>query len=367
MRTSRLLAAAATVALAAAGTATTAVASDGAAEPARPANQTLAKGLFSPLSVAVARNGTAYVAQNFAGQIMRVQPGAKPKPVYAVGHEGDEAGAVSYRKGVLTFAITKAAGGAVVKQLGRSGKATTIADVGKYERDVNPDHGVSYGIDGISEECAAQFPAEGFPASYDGIVESHPYATTSTERGTYVADAAGNSVLAIGRSGRIRTVAVLPPVPVEVTAEIASGLGFPECAVGETYRFEPVPTDVETGSGGQLYVSTLPGGPEDGSAGALAAVYRVDPKTGATTLVADGLVSAVGLAVGPGRSLYVSQLFAGSIAKISGGRTTTFVSAPMPGDVEYRNGSVYATTNVLSGMSGEPGDVPDGRLVKFKR
>ena len=178
---------------------------------------------------------------------------------------------------------------------------------------------------------------------------------------------AGNAILAIRKGGDVSTVAVLPAVPVEITAEVAAGLGFPECAVGETYDFEPVPTDVEVGPGGQLFVSTLPGGPEDGSAGPLAAVYRVDPRTGEVSLVADGLVSGVGVAVEPSGTVYVSQLFAGSIAKFSAGTTTTFVSTATPGDVEVTGGAVYATVNVLSGMSGEPGDVPHGKLVMLRR
>jgi hypothetical protein len=363
---SAALTAAAVVALVAtAGTVSTADASAGGDRAAAPT--TIAKGLFSPLSAAIGPGGTAYVAQNFAGTIARVEKSAKPKTVFKVKKEGDEAGAVSLRKGVLTFAITEADGGAVVKQISKKGKVRTLANVKRYEATQNPDGDVTYGIEGIAEECAAQFPAEGFPAVYPGIVESHPYATTTNADGrTFVADAAGNSILGISRSGAIRTVAVLPPVPVEVTTELAETLGFPECSVGETYDFEPVPTDVEVGPGGRLYVSTLPGGPEDGSAGPLAAVYQVNPRTGGATLLAGGLVSAVGVAVGPSGTVYVSQLFAGTIAKIRGGTTTTFASAAMPGDVEVRDGSVYATVNVLSGMSGEPGDVPNGKLVRFK-
>ena len=57
----------------------------------------------------------------------------------------------------------------------------------------------------------------------------------------------------------------------------------PACVVGEEYAFEPVPTDVEFGPDGWLYVSSLPGGPEDASLGARGAVFRVNPWTGHTT------------------------------------------------------------------------------------
>lgn len=47
-----------------------------------------------------------------------------------------------------------------------------------------------------------------------------------------------------------------------------SGLGLDPCFVGRTYWFEPVPTDIEVGRGGQLYVPSLLGGPEGDELGA---------------------------------------------------------------------------------------------------
>jgi hypothetical protein len=42
----------------------------------------------------------------------------------------------------------------------------------------------------------------------------------------------------------VRTLAVTPPAPVEITAEVAGGMGLPACAVGLTYYGESVPTDI---------------------------------------------------------------------------------------------------------------------------
>ncbi|UMG93322.1 ScyD/ScyE family protein [Nocardioides sp. TF02-7] len=140
-----------------------------------------------------------------------------------------------------------------------------VANLGAHEKSRNPDRNVQYGAPGLSEECLAEWPAEGPPPSSGGIVESHPYGTAVVGKKVYVADAAGNTILSVGPNGKVRTVAVLPRVKVEITAEMAGGAGLPECAVGEDYFFEPVPTDVEVGPRGRLYVSSLPGGPEDGS------------------------------------------------------------------------------------------------------
>ena len=59
------------------------------------------------------------------------------------------------------------------------------------------------------------------------------------------------------------------------------------CTVGHKFYFEPVPTDVEVHDG-LLYVTTLPGGPEDPSLGARGKVYTVDPATGDVTKIGSG-------------------------------------------------------------------------------
>ena len=63
-------------------------------------------------------------------------------------------------------------------------------------------------------------------------------------------------------------------------------IGLPACVTGLNYKFEPVPTDVEMGPDGWLYVSSLPGGPEDGSLGAQGRVYKVNPANGKVVEVA---------------------------------------------------------------------------------
>ena len=170
----------------------------------------------------------------------------------------------------------------------------------------------TYGAQGITDDCAAQWPVKQIgPPVYSGIVESHPYATYTTGEGAYLADAAGNDILWIRNDGKIKTVAVLPPTPAIITAEAADASGIPECAVGLEYWFEPVPTDVELGPDGWLYVSSLPGGPEDGSLGALGRVYKVNPKSGKVKMVADGFVSTVDVAVANNGDIYVAELFTG--------------------------------------------------------
>jgi hypothetical protein len=335
-----------------------------AVEPDRlaPEPQTIAQGLLSPLSLAVSRDGTAYVAQNFAGMLMKVPPGGKPEVVYAAKKKGTEVGAVSEHLGSLRFATTRGRT-TFLWGIGGSGRAVKMADLGAFEQEKNPDAGVSYGFVGLDPACAAQIPPD-VPASYIGIVESHPYATAMKGGTTYVADAAGNDILSVSPKGKVKALAVLPPVPVVVTPEIAASAGVPTCAVGRTYNFEPVPTDVEVGPDGKLYVSTLTGGPEDGSTGAQSKVYKIHPTSGKVTLVAEGLVSAVGLAVDKRGDLYVSQLFAGQIARIKKGSSTArpWLSQPLPGDVEWTSRGTWATVDVLPPEKGKPA----GKVIRVR-
>lgn len=340
------------------------------AKPGKPAKPTvLASGLLSPLSIAV-DSTDVYVSQNFGGSLQLLQPDAKPKTLYVAKKPGTEVGAVSARRGTVTFAISESDKdgnytATRLMRMGGSGKAVPVADLLAYEKKANPDGDVTYGVRGLAADCAAQWPTDGPPASYPGIVESHPYATTTAGRTTYVADAAMNAVLAVSPKGKVRTAAVLPGVPTEITADFAEEQKLPQCAVGLDYYFEAVPTDVEVGPDGSLYVTSLPGGPEDPSLGARGQVFKVNPKSGKVTTVAGGLVSPVGVAVADNGDVYVSQLFSGAIAKIKKGsdRVSTVRRLSMTGDVEVRGRTLFATTDVLP----PEGKKPNGKVVSFRR
>jgi sugar lactone lactonase YvrE len=154
---------------------------------------------------------------------------------------------------------------------------------------------------------------------------------------------------------------VLPAHEVEISADGAEANGLPECTVGLSYWFEPVPTDVEVARNGSLVVSSLTGGPEDGSLGAQSRVFRIDPRTGHVRLVADGLAGAVGVAVARNGDLFVSQLFGGAISRIPAGTSTPrrYRSVSTPGAVEWTRHGLYATTDVLNQDTG-------GNLVRYR-
>jgi hypothetical protein len=321
--------------------------------------EVIADGLTSPLSLAVG-GPDVYVTQNFVGKLNKVGSGA----IYT-DTKGREVGGVSTFGPVVTFTTTAQGGTPSARVWAKTGTdgPHRVANTWRYERRHNPDGNVSYGIQGLSSSCEQAIPRkarEGVVA-YKGIKESHPYATAMAGLNqTYVADAAGNDILSVTRQG-IRTVAVLPPVRVRVTKQLQRQFDLPRCTRGKLFKGEPVPTDVEVGRNGNLYVTTLGGG--IGESLPVGAVYRIDPSSGKVRKVERGLRGPVGIAVTPGGARYISQLFGGVISKRApGGRLRTFASVDAPGDVEYSGGAVYATETDLMNQ----GPNPNGKVLRWQ-
>jgi hypothetical protein len=154
----------------------------------------------------------------------------------------------------------------------------------------------------------------------------------------------------VSRSGKISTLAVLPAQPATITPEAAAALGLDPCVGGVSYAFEAVPTDVEVGQDGFLYVTVLPGGPESAALGARGKVYKVNPWNGRVKEIASGLLGATNLALSGGR-IYVTEFFAGRIARVTHGKVGEFLSLPGVVSIEAGpRGSLYAGT----GLSGAP-------------
>lgn len=327
---------------------------------------TLVEGLASPLSFAVGRRGPTFdVAQSVpGGSLVRRTPDGATR-VLDTGPEGFSPGAVS-RAGGRTFYTLNAGqetndpeqNVTLLKSVDRNGTVQTLADISAYEYSVNPDAVNTYGFENLDPSCPAS--VFGRPTTYSGLKDSNPYATLPVRGGVLVADAAMNALIKVDRRGTISTVAVLPPVPVVITPELAQGYGLPECAVGLTYRVEPVPTDIERGPDGNLYVGSLPGGVPGVSANG--SVFRVDPRTGASELVATGFSGPVGLAVDRRGDIFVAELFANRISVIPAGSDTAqlFAEVPEPAGVELRGSTLYASANVLTpGADGSP----QGRII----
>jgi sugar lactone lactonase YvrE len=343
--------------------------SAGVAAPPRTEPVTLADGLVGPLHVSAGRDGTAIVSEEFASRLTRIASDGTKTVLYS-DPEWDVAGSVQ-RRSTIYFVESQGAGpmdprplAGHVRTIAADGTQRTFGDLAALENEKNADGDVRYGFEDLPDACAAQIPPE-VPVSYTGTVDSHPYGIALSGDTVYVADAGANSIVAVDAdSGDAETVAVLPPRPFEITAEAAATLKLPDCVVGLTYIFEPVPTDVAVGPDGWLYVSVLPGGPEDPALGARGAVYRVNPDNGRVRLFADEVMSPTGLAVDDDGDLYVASLFGEGVLRIDGNdRQRAVLAGKLTADVALRGSTLYATTDALPAEN-QP---PNGKLVTVYR
>ena len=219
--------------------------------------------------------------------------------------------------------------GTLVETQGRSGRLRTVADLAGWEGRNNP----------VDDP------------------DSNPVGLLA-EHGRYVvADAGGNTVLAVGRRGGIRQLASFEDRQVDAPPF----LGLPP---GAKIPMQAVPTSVATRDGdGAYYVSQLTGFPFPAGA---ANVYRIDRRTGERSVYATGLTNVTDLAFHRGR-LYAVQiatdgLLAGPVGSVVEVRPGGIVPAdhevvagglPAPYGIAIRGHEAYVTTNSASKDVGE--------------
>ncbi|MDN5770565.1 MAG: ScyD/ScyE family protein [Microlunatus sp.] len=236
------------------------------------------------------------------------------------------------------------------------------ADTLAYEKAKNPDKINFYGVRHPSQCQVDALAGAGIPVGDYGQVDSHAYSVAAWAGGWVVADAGSNTLWWVNRKGKIKTMAVLPPQPTRITAAMATSLGLDPCVAGITYNFEPVPTDVEVGRDGFLYVTTLPGGPEGPELGARGKVWRVNPFNGRARAVASGFLGATNLALGKHGEIYVAELFAGRISTVYCGRAKPYLTLPGVVAVETSSsGELWAAT-----LGNEDPPAP-GTIVKITK
>ena len=165
-----------------------------------------------------------------------------------------------------------------LRKVTRHGGHFKIADLWKFENEFNPDAEVG-----------------------NDLVDSNPVDVYADHGRFFVADAGGNSLLRVGRWGRISPVSIFPnrdePNP------------FPPPPAGPPLPpiipMQAVPTGVVKGPDGALYVSQLTGFPFPVGG---ANVYRVDPWSGKTTVYASGFTNIIDLDFGRDGTLYVLEI-----------------------------------------------------------
>jgi hypothetical protein len=345
-----------------------------AASDREPEAREIVGGLVSPLHLAIGTNKSIYVTQDFAGKLSRINRDGSVNDIYQADPGRGVAGVET--RGATTFFLETAGAGSNdpaalrghLKAISPRGDVRTIADLAEHERKNNPDAGQHYGFGAdASSKCLEQAAAvPGAPgARYTGALDSNAYATAVQGNTAYIADAGANAILKVNiHSGAVSTLAVLPPRPSVLTQQTATALGAPDCA-NFKYAFEPVPTDVEIGPDGWLYVTSLPGGPEAPGLGARGAVFKINPWNGRTKLWVDGILSATGLAVANSGDVYVASLFGNEIIRFSAwkGQRSVFLPVPAPADVEIQGRTLYATVDAVN-PAAPPPPPAEGRVIK---
>jgi hypothetical protein len=293
-----------------------------------------------------------FVADTFTSTLNLI---GVPKPL-ATGPDpstgGDIAGVgVDAKRHALAYTSSNGDHSKTTLTILRQGAKPVVADLSRFEKNHNPDRGVTYGITqrlsaSVKSCVVASLKQAGAPGaeqgktSYRGQVDSHPYAVTSLGEGSWaVADAGGNDIVRVDIWGHVSLIAVLPAQPLKLTRAVLAANGLPSCALGLTYRSEAVPTDVEVGPHGALYVTTLPGGVTGTPGSVYKLAHGCRPEK-----VATGFKEATNLAIDPWGGIYVAELGAGQISKVVHGKPVPVFS--MPGLVadEWANGHLYAST-----------------------
>jgi len=343
---------------------TTAVTLVGGASGAGAATQlhvvkTISSDFVGPLQFAV-DGKRVFVADSFTSALFRV---GRSTPI-ATGPDpstgGDLAGvAVDPTTHNLAYTSNNGDHSVTTLTIRPQSSKPVVADLSGFEAASNPDKVNHYGPVGHINSCARKalrHLGAPTPLRYTGALDSHAYSVTAIGDGNWaVADAGGNDIVKVDSHGNVSTIAVLPPQPLFVSADVAAGLGLPDCAIGITYRFEPVPTDVELGPDGDLYVTTLPGGAE-GPGGAPGSLYHIT-SSGTPELVATGIAGATNLAISPSGTIYVVGLFSGTISQVVGSSLETVFSQPGVVAAEYANGHLYASIAPALIGSGDPGSI----------
>ncbi|MGB3409875.1 MAG: ScyD/ScyE family protein [Microthrixaceae bacterium] len=320
------------------------------ASPAPPPEPTvIADGLAGPLSLATTNRGLL-VSQTFSGIASQVARNGKVTDLFSdpQGVEGATPGPFGTIVYGSRLGDEESFQGSFLKVRTPWGNTKVLADIGAYETAHNPDASNSYGVQGISDDCAAQWPVADFgPANYSGGIDSHVYKLAVSLFGVYIADAGANAIFFVSWTGRVHTVAVLPPQAVQLPPD-PTVMGLPACVAGLTYNFEPVPTDIELTGWTSALVSLLPGGPEDASLGARGSVVKLNLWTGNTKVVAKDLAGATDLTIGNRGRIFVTELFGNKVSEITRHGVRTVAELPSPGAIVWTRGRLYVAYDAFA-------------------
>ncbi len=358
--------------------------------------EVVAQGLNAPRGVAVADDGSIYVAEagtagetcldgagvgdsdaatcyGPTGAIARVSEGVVERVVAGLSSAGSgpEVGGISD--------VAVAADGTLYAIIGlgsdpatRAGMPTDFATAGWLLRGT-----VQGGLQPVADVAALETTADPDAAS-GGEVDFEPQWHRTRRWWRAVADAGGNSLLMAADDGSVSLIAAIPFTTHEFSAADVAAMGPPPegdaeaPADGEApaemmvaIPVQPVPTSVALGPDGALYVGELTGGPFPVGG---ASVWRVADGE-EPTQYATGFSSIMGLDFGPDGTLYVAEMVhdglmgfftgegvpVGAVMSVApGGGEPTMVASgeqlmALGGLDVGADGSIYVTTGTIMG------------------
>jgi len=331
---------------------------------AQPVVEQVASGLNSPRGIAVADDGTVYVAQAGVGGDECVTVG-----------EGEDERELCFGD---SSSISMIEDGTAVDII--SGLPSFLFSEGEYigAQDVLVEDGGVIGVVGLGMDPAlrdqAGEPADGLGtiivangsggwetivdvAAYEadnnpdgGLPDSNPFSAIAVGEGGVVSDAGANALLDIAEDNTISTIAVFPDTMVDAP----EFLGLPP---GTQIPMQAVPTGVVVGPDGAYYVGQLTGFPFVPGA---AKVWRIaegeEPE-----VYAEGFTNIIELAFDDEGNLFVLQITANGLLNVNPEDPATFAGALYKVGTD---GSVSEMTEVSNHLVTPAGMAfgPDGAL-----
>lgn len=234
---------------------------------------TIASGLDNPRGMAFGPDGSLYVAEAGAGGAGPCYPGPEGGEVcfgesgaLTRVHRGSQRRVVRGLPSIAAPDGTQAMGPSDVVMVGGRPVFTVGLALPPALRDELPGAGRNSGwlMSSVGGRALRLADITGY-SSQTNPDAGNPNSVVVSSRGAVVVDSAGNTLLRVGRNGRITTLATFP----EQLVDAPPALGLPD---GTQLPAQSVPTSVVRGPDGAYYVSELVGFPFPAGK---ARVYRV--------------------------------------------------------------------------------------------
>ena len=327
--------------------------------------RTLTTKVLAPLQLSVSRKHGVLVGDAAASKLQQVLRGGNVRTIVSGPQPGEISGVDVNRHGDIAYTSSDYKTGKTGLTIRSHGKSKFV-DLSAFEKKYNPDRKVPL-RDDEHGQVRPRLPQGGprGPAGRPTRASSTPTPMRSPRSRAAGWSRTRPATTCSSSTARVATSRSSPSClrsRTSITAADVKSLGAPDCLMGVTYNFEPVPTDVEVGRHGALYISTLPGGPE-APGFSPAEVSTGSPATHHLRRLATGFNGATNLALTPSGRVLVAELFAGRMSTIAHGRPAPVINLPGVASLEFYCHALYA--GLTGPMDAEGNPTGNGKVVKI--